>query len=179
MRLGGCQVKNPRIFVAMPIVAALLAGCGSSNSSSTSSASTAAATPAYGATSSTPTAASAALVTSKHNKLGTILAAGPKRLTVYLFAADTASKSACTSACATVWPPVTTNGQSRAVGGAMAADLGTITRPDGTMQVTYKGHPLYFYAKDGDAGDAYGEGLKSFGADWYVLTPAGKKIDKS
>jgi predicted lipoprotein with Yx(FWY)xxD motif len=61
----------------------------------------------------------------------------------------------------------------------MAADLGTITRPDGTMQVTYKGHPLYFYAKDGDAGDAYGEGLKSFGADWYVLTPAGKKIDKS
>ena len=85
-------------------------------------------------------------------------------------------------ACATVWPPVTTTGKAQAAGQAMAADLGTITRADGTMQVTYKGHPLYFYAKDvkdGDAGDTYGQGLKSFGADWYVLAPSGKKIDKS
>ncbi len=47
------------------------------------------------------------------------------------------------------------------------------------MQVTYKGHPLYYFAKDGDAGDAYGQGSKSFGAGWYVLAPSGKKIDKS
>jgi predicted lipoprotein with Yx(FWY)xxD motif len=123
-----------------------------------------------------------ALVTTKHTKLGTILGAGPKTLTVYLFAADTASKSACSGACATVWPPVTTSGQAKTGGHAMAADLGTITRPDGSTQVTYKGHPLYFYAKDmkdGDAGDSYGQGLKSFGADWYVLAPSGNKIDKS
>ena len=47
------------------------------------------------------------------------------------------------------------------------------------MQVTYKGHPLYFFAKDGDSGDAYGEGVHGFGADWYVLAPSGKKVDKS
>jgi predicted lipoprotein with Yx(FWY)xxD motif len=61
----------------------------------------------------------------------------------------------------------------------MAADLGTTTRSDGTTQVTYKGHPLYFYSKDGDAGDAYGQGLKSFGAGWYVLKPSGVKVDNS
>ena len=61
----------------------------------------------------------------------------------------------------------------------MAADLGTITRPDGTTQVTYKGHPLYYFRKDGDAGDAYGQGAKAFGAGWYVLAPSGNKIDKS
>jgi predicted lipoprotein with Yx(FWY)xxD motif len=61
----------------------------------------------------------------------------------------------------------------------MASDLGTITRPDGTKQVTYKGHPLYLFAKDKDDGDAYGEGVKAFGADWYVLAPSGNKIDLS
>ena len=98
-------------------------------------------------------------------------------MTVYLFEADKGSKSSCTGACAAAWPPVT--GNPKAGAGAMAGDLGTITRPDGTKQVTYKGHPLYLYAKDGDAGDAYGEGLKQFGAGWYVLAPSGKKVDLS
>jgi predicted lipoprotein with Yx(FWY)xxD motif len=124
----------------------------------------------------------AVLVTSKPNKLGTILGAGPKRLTVYLYEADKASSSSCSGPCAAVWPPVTTTGKPRAAGTALAADLGTIARADGRTQVTYKGHPLYYYAKDvqdGDAGDTYGQGLKSFGADWYVLAPTGKKVDKS
>jgi predicted lipoprotein with Yx(FWY)xxD motif len=119
------------------------------------------------------------LVTSKQHKLGTILGAGPKRLTVYLYEADKASTSSCSGPCAAVWPPVTTTGNTKVAGTALAADLGTIRRSDGTTQVTYKGHPLYYYAKDGDAGDAYGQGLKSFGADWYVLAPTGKKVDKS
>jgi predicted lipoprotein with Yx(FWY)xxD motif len=121
------------------------------------------------------------LITAKHNKkLGTILGAGPKHLTVYLFQGDKGQTSSCTAACASVWPPVT--GKPTAAGGAVSADLGTITRPDGSMQVTYKGHPLYFYSKDvsdGDAGDAYGEALKSFGAEWYALAPPGKKVDLS
>ena len=63
-------------------------------------------------------------------------------------------------------------------GGAVSASkLGTTTRSDGTKQITYNGHPLYFFVKDGDAGDAYGEGVKAFGADWYVLAPSGNKID--
>jgi predicted lipoprotein with Yx(FWY)xxD motif len=73
-------------------------------------------------------------------------------------------------------------GKPTAAGAAIAADLGTITRPDGNTQVTYKGHPLYFFVKDvkdGDPGDTYGEAIKSFGAEWYVLAPSGDKIDKS
>jgi predicted lipoprotein with Yx(FWY)xxD motif len=106
-----------------------------------------------------------------------ILAAGPKRKTVYLFEADSAGSSACSAACSAVWPPVT--GTPRAGAGASAGALGTITRSDGTKQVTYKGHPLYYFARDGDAGDAYGQGIKSFGSSWYVLAPSGKKVDNS
>ena len=178
------QVRTASIAAVVPIVAALLAGCGSSSKSSTSapsapptSTSTSASTPA--ATSSTPTATTAALVTTKHNKLGTVLAVGPKKLTVYLFEADTSSMPTCKGACASVWPPVSTTGQPRTGGQAVASDVGTFTRSDGTVQVTYKGHPLYFYARDGDVSDAYGQGIKSFGAGWYVLASSGNKIDKS
>jgi predicted lipoprotein with Yx(FWY)xxD motif len=118
-------------------------------------------------------------VSAKHDKLGSILAAGPKKLTVYLFEADKGSASSCSGTCAQVWPPVTTAASATAAGSASSAALGTITRADGTKQVTYKGHPLYYYAKDKDSGDAYGQGVKSFGAPWYVLSPSGSKVDKS
>jgi predicted lipoprotein with Yx(FWY)xxD motif len=61
----------------------------------------------------------------------------------------------------------------------MTAELGTITRSDGTTQVTYKGHPLYLFIKDKDDGDTYGQGIKAFGAAWYTLAPSGNKIDLS
>jgi predicted lipoprotein with Yx(FWY)xxD motif len=121
------------------------------------------------------------VVSTKHSaKLGTVLAVGGKHMTVYMFEGDKGSaSSACTGACTRVWPPVTTSAAVSASGAAVASDLGTITRPDGTMQVTYKGHPLYYFAKDGDAGDAYGQGVVGFGASWYVLSPSGKKVDNS
>jgi predicted lipoprotein with Yx(FWY)xxD motif len=161
---------------------ALLAGCGSSSSSTTgsTSAATAAGTPTQStAAAATTAAAPGVTVQAKKGKLGPILAAGPKRLTVYLFEADKGPASACSGACAKAWPPVTTGGAPVAAAGAVSADLGTIARADGTKQVTYKGHPLYFFAKDGDAGDAYGEGANAFGAGWYVLRPNGSKVDKS
>jgi predicted lipoprotein with Yx(FWY)xxD motif len=74
---------------------------------------------------------------------------------------------------------VTSAGAATAGAGVVAADLGTITRPDGTKQVTYNGHPLYFYSKDGDSGDAYGQGIMGFGASWYVIAPSGNKVDTS
>lgn len=189
-------MRSPFALAAVAATVALFtAGCGSSNSSSTSTGSTAKSTNAasnspYGenqssstaasTTGSTSTAASAgAVVVSKHSHDGTILAAGPKRLTVYLFEGDHGTSSSCTGACAQVWPPVTTAAAASAAGGAIAADLGTTTRADGTKQVTYKGHPLYFFAKDKDDGDAYGQGVHGFGADWYVLKPSGAKVDAS
>jgi predicted lipoprotein with Yx(FWY)xxD motif len=164
-------------------LAAIVAGCGSSHK--VSPASTSGAKPAssgggaYGYSSGgTSTVAPAALITTKHNaKLGTILASGSKRLTVYLFTPDTAGTSKCTGACSAVWKPVT--GTAKATGGAMSSDLSTITRSDGTKQVTYKGHPLYLYSRDGDSGDVYGEGLKTFGGQWYALRPTGNKVDLS
>lgn len=164
----------------------VLAGCGSSSSTTSSSASTAAAAPSTTTAATAPastTAAAAApaggeLIVTKHSKFGTIVAAGPKRLTVYLFEGDKGGQSACAGACASAWPPVTTSAAARAGGAAVASDLGTITRSDGTKQVTYKGHPLYFFVKDQDDGDAYGEGSNAFGAGWYVLTPSGQKIDE-
>jgi len=160
------------VVAAMAAFALLLAGCGSSSSGGGSTASSTM------PTSSAPAPAAAVDVTTKHSKLGTILGAGPKQLTVYLFEGDKMGASSCTGACAGVWPPVT--GTPSAAGAAKATLLGTIKRADGTTQVTYKGHPLYFYAKDvadGDAGDAYGEGVKSYGSDWYVVAPSGTKID--
>src|SRR5205807_5071076 len=123
-------------------------------------------------TSSASSPGSAVEVTTKHRKFGTVLAAGPKRLTVYMFEDDRGSKSNCNAACAKAWPPVVTSGTPGVGGKAASADLGTTMRSDGAQQVTYKGHPLYYFIKDKDDGDAYGEGKHAFGADWYVIAPS-------
>lgn len=170
-------MKNPLMFGCALATAALLAGCGSSKSTSSTTTPAAATSQTTTAAAATPAAANAVLVSTKHSKLGTILAAGPKKLTVYLFEGDKSGQSACSGACEGAWPPVTTAAAAQAGGAAVAADLGTITRPNGTKQVTYKGHPLYFFVKDKDDGDAYGEGSKAFGAGWYVLKPNGSKVD--
>jgi predicted lipoprotein with Yx(FWY)xxD motif len=172
------MTRSLTLAATTTVAAALLAGCGSSSSST--AASTPASTPTQSTAASTSTAAATpgVAVATKKSKLGTILAAGPKHLTVYLFEADKGTSSACSGACAKAWPPVTTAGEPTTSGAAVAADLGTTMRSDGTKQVTYKGHPLYFFEKDGDSGDAYGQGSKAFGAGWYVLKPSGEKLDE-
>jgi predicted lipoprotein with Yx(FWY)xxD motif len=175
------MTRSLTLAATATVAAALLAGCGSSSSSSSSStaASTPASTPTQSTAASTSTAAATpgVAVATKHSKLGTILTAGPKHLTVYLFEADKGSSSACSGACAKAWPPVTTSGEPTVSGSAVSADVGTTMRSDGTKQVTYKGHPLYFFEKDEDSGDAYGQGSKAFGAGWYVMKANGSKVD--
>src|SRR5437764_5358489 len=154
------KIARGPLLPAVLLVAALVAGCGSSSSSTTSSTTAAAAanptTSTQSASTSSAGGKSVLIGTKKAKKLGQILDAGSRHMTVYLFEADKGGKSACSGACAGAWPPV--NGNGKAVAGASAAKLGTITRPDGTTQVTYKGHPLYFFVKDKDDGDAYGQG---------------------
>ena len=99
--------------------------------------------------------------------------------TVYLFQADKNGKSACSGACAAAWPPVTVTGTPRAGSGVSQALLGTIKRPDGTMQLTYNGHPLYYFTADTAAGTAHGQAVKAFGAEWYAVNASGSKIDTS
>jgi predicted lipoprotein with Yx(FWY)xxD motif len=114
----------------------------------------------------------------RSTKLGKILVNG-KGVTLYLFMKDRHAKSACSGACAKAWPPLLTKGRPHAGAGAMAAKLGTTRRSDGTTQVTYNRHPLYTFVMDHNKpGRTTGEGIKAFGAEWYVLGPNGKKIEK-
>ena len=133
---------------------------------------------ATGATKSAPASKPAAGVTVKVSttKLGRILTDGSGR-TLYLFEKDKGSRSTCSGACASIWPPLTaaTGGAGH---GVSSAKLGSIKRPDGRTEVTYAGHPLYTYAGDAKPGDTRGQGLDQFGAEWYVLAPSGHKIDK-
>ena len=105
-------------------------------------------------------------------KLGQILVDG-NGMTVYLFVADTGTASTCYTSCAQFWPPVLTDGAPQAGTGVQASLLGTTTRTDGKVEVTYAGHPLYYFLKDKVAGDTTGQGSNGFGAPWWVMGPSG------
>src|SRR4051794_22349657 len=113
----------------------------------------------------------------RRSGLGSILVDARGR-TLYLFEADHAGMSACSGACAAVWPPLATSGDPGAGAGVQPAGLGTIGRGGGARQVTYGGHPLYAYAGDTRPGATAGQGLDQFGAKWYVLDAAGHKVDR-
>jgi predicted lipoprotein with Yx(FWY)xxD motif len=158
-------------------VALVVAACGSS-SNTTSSASSAANNSPAPASSASSGAGSTTSISTAQGSDGTYLTGSSGRA-LYLWVADSGGKSSCSGACAKAWPPVLSSATPNVSGGATASDLGTISRSDGAKQVTYKGHPLYLFARDGDKGDAYGQGVNGFGASWYVLSPSGSKVDHS
>jgi predicted lipoprotein with Yx(FWY)xxD motif len=148
----------------------VLAACGASGSSAHGAG-------GYGAAPTTPSAAGTAATVDLHNSsLGSILVDAQGK-TLYLFEADKNGKSACSGPCATAWPPLLSNGAPQAAMGASASLIGTTARGDGGSQVTYAGHPLYYFVGDKAAGDVTGEGIDQFGAKWYVVGKDGKKID--
>jgi predicted lipoprotein with Yx(FWY)xxD motif len=118
---------------------------------------------------------SQAVVKARTTSLGKILVAGNGH-TLYMFAKDTSSQSACNGKCAAFWPPLLTTTAPKAGAGVTAHWLGTIHRAAGGTQVTYKTHPLYFFAKDTKAGQMGGEGLAAFGAKWFAVSPQGTKV---
>jgi predicted lipoprotein with Yx(FWY)xxD motif len=124
-------------------------------------------------------AAGGAATTVKISKtdLGQILTDGQGR-TLYLFEKDKGPKSTCFGACAAAWPPLTATAKPNAAGAVAMSKLTTVSRSGGAPQVTYAGHPLYYYAGDTAAGQTTGEGLKDFGAGWYALSASGKKVDE-
>jgi predicted lipoprotein with Yx(FWY)xxD motif len=97
--------------------------------------------------------------------------------TLYLWEADQGDQSACDGPCAQAWPPLTTDGAPAAGDGVKADLLGTSKRSDGTLGVTYAGHPLYYFSGDQAAGDANGKGSDGFGAEWWPVAPDGAAID--
>jgi predicted lipoprotein with Yx(FWY)xxD motif len=104
--------------------------------------------------------------------LGQILI-GEAGRTLYAFTNDKDGTSTCYDSCAQNWPPALTSGVPRAESGVDAQMLGTTARTDGTLQVTYHGMPLYYFAGDTAAGDVNGEGV---GAVWFVVAPSGELI---
>lgn len=98
---------------------------------------------------------------------------GANGLTLYLLMRDSAGTSTCTGGCASAWPPLTVTGQPAAGTGVNASLLGTITRTDGSIQVTYNGHPLYYYMGDSAPGDENGQGS---GGVWFVVSASGDAI---
>jgi predicted lipoprotein with Yx(FWY)xxD motif len=163
--------------LAIAAAAIAIAGCGSSKKSTTSTTAAAnAAVTTTTASSSSSSSAKGETIALKKTKLGKILV-DEEGHALYLFEADQSTQSTCAGACAKAWPPVTTSGAPVAEKGAAASKLGTTMRSDGKAQVTYGGHPLYYYAEDTKPGQAKGEGEKAFGAEWYVVGPNGKKVE--
>jgi predicted lipoprotein with Yx(FWY)xxD motif len=157
----------PAALIAL--VALAVAGCGGSNSNVNTSA------PAASAKMSTPSGAKAT-VGVRTGSLGKDLVDSQGR-TLYLFEKDTGTMSTCSGACASAWPPATTSGRPKAGSGLNAGLLRTTTRSDGSTQLAYNGHPLYRYAGDQSPGDTNGQDLTQFGGGWYVVSPAGHKIE--
>jgi len=121
-------------------------------------------------------AGGAAVVVEK-SPLGRILV-DDKGITLYDFVQDKGTKSTCYGACAALWPPLTTIGKPHAGSGVAASLLGTTKRSDGKVEVTYNGHPLYYFVTDRKPGQTTGQGVDQFGAPWWVLSAAGKEIHR-
>jgi predicted lipoprotein with Yx(FWY)xxD motif len=174
--------------IALPALAVTLAlavaGCGSSNSSESSSSGG-----TYGSGNGTgsekttsPASNEAGSGTATFVSVGSAADVGQvlvdsKGMTLYYFQKDKkgSGKSACSGACASAWPPLTTTGKPQPSNGSSASMLGTIERSDGTTQVTYAGWPLYTFVEDKKPGEDNGTDSKAFGASWYPLHPNGEK----
>jgi predicted lipoprotein with Yx(FWY)xxD motif len=129
-------------------------------------------TPTTALISSTPAVSGpATLIVGQTSTLGSFLVDG-NGLTLYIFTKDQPGISNCSGTCASLWPPLLTNGSPVAGSGVDSSMIGTLTRADGTTQVTYNGWPLYTFTNDETAGDVNGEGYNTF---WFVITPTGQQ----
>lgn len=150
-------------LVLFPLV---VAGCGGGSSNSNT---------APVGENSTSSAGGGTVSTSSISGLGTVLV-NSEGLTVYMFGKDKGTASSCYGACAQGWPPVIAASKPSADEGAMSSQLGTTKRKDGSIQVTYAGHPLYTYAGDTTPGEANGNESTAFGGKWSALDEAGKAV---
>ena len=163
------RVQAKRLLLLSPAgLGMIAAACGYGGGSGTGSVG------GYGGSAASPTSAPAASsVTVTTSKLGKILTDAQGR-TLYLFTKDQTGSSSCTGACLGVWPAFDSNGAAQAGGGASPTLLGTAS--GNATQVTYNGHPLYYYVGDSKAGDTNGQDLNQFGGSWYVVSPAGAQV---
>ncbi len=171
------RLAIPVVVAAVAVVAAGCGGGGATSSGGKTATPTSASPPGSSPAISPPPAPATGATTvgvASNPKLGKVLVDANGR-TLYLFKKDTGGKSSCSGSCALVWPPLTTSGKPAPGGGVSTSALGT-TSNGGKTQVTYDGHPLYYYVSDSGPGQTSGQGLNQFGALWYVLSPQGQAI---
>jgi predicted lipoprotein with Yx(FWY)xxD motif len=165
------------------IGAVVIAGCGggSSSSSSSSSEPSGSGNEGPGATTSSEggaaeaeggTSGEATIASGEASGLGTVLV-DSEGMTVYLFTPDEGTESTCYGGCESAWPPVVAEGKPSAGEGATSSALGTTKRKDGTVQVTYNGHPLYTFTGDTAPGEAVGQ---EDDGTWFVLDESGEAV---
>jgi predicted lipoprotein with Yx(FWY)xxD motif len=159
-------------LLPLATVALIAAGCGeeSANGGGVATGSTAAKASSAPATSSAKKPGKRIAVVG--SQYGRVIADG-KGEALYLFDKERGSKSRCYGACARAWPPVLTKGRPRAVKGAKQRLLGTTVRRNGKRQVTYAGHPLYYYVDD-SPGTILCHDVDEFGGLWLVVKPNGR-----
>ena len=160
--------SNALIVGSLFITAALLVGCSSGGASASAPAAASQApasvapaseAPASAPAASEPAEGSATVEAKPVGTAGTVLVDGDDGMTVYIFTQDVkdSGKSSCTVGCIDTWPPLTVAAGATPTGGTgVTGKLGTITRDDGTLQVTYNGLPLYYFKNDKAPGDANG-----------------------
>jgi predicted lipoprotein with Yx(FWY)xxD motif len=117
----------------------------------------------------------AATLTARSSRYGRILFDGHGRV-LYVFARDRGGRSSCSGACAKAWPPFLTNGAAKSRPGVNPKLLGTTKRSDGTLQVTYAKHPLYYFKEDTKPGQIKCQNVSNFGGLWLVVAPTGKPV---
>jgi predicted lipoprotein with Yx(FWY)xxD motif len=171
-------------FALLALLAVVIAGCGSGGSSGTNTSETESESGAKESASSENKPASsesgessggtAAVISLGHTKVGMVLV-DSNGMTLYDFHKDKGTTSSCYGACEQAWPPVMSEGKPTAGNGASSSKLGTTERKDGTMQVTYAGHPLYTFVEDKKPGEANGNDTSAFGAQWYALKGNGEE----
>ncbi len=127
------------------------------------------------ATEEEASAESGITVSAAESSLGTILV-DEQGITLYLLTGDADGHSTCYDTCATAWPPLVVSGSPHAGEGVDGSLLSTDVRDDGSAQVLYNGHPLYYFVNDQAAGDVNGQGIENFGGIWYVVSPSGEPI---
>ena len=158
-------------------LAGALAGCGASSSKSSFSASSATITaPTKPAPAMRPAPAKRPkpIVKIVHSQYGQILADN-RGQAFYAFAKENSGRSQCYGACATRWPPVLAKGKLAAGPGAQTRLLGSTRRTDGRLQLTYAGHPLYYYDAD-RPGRVLCQGAEEFGGLWLVVRGSGQPV---
>jgi predicted lipoprotein with Yx(FWY)xxD motif len=160
-------------ILALCAAAILAAGCGSDSESTTASAAPSAAT-SDGAAQATASARGGKAVKAIGSSYGKVIA-DRRGEAFYLFGKDGRGKSRCYGACARAWPPVITKGRPRAGKGVKARLLGTTKRKNGKRQVTYAGHPLYYYVDD-SPGNILCQNVSEFGGLWLVVKPSGRPV---